>query len=145
MPEPTHAATLDALVELSFTMHARLEAAAAREGMSVSQFRLLGILRDREPIISELAAHLGLTKSSMSGLIDRAVQRRLVARVPDDQDGRSIRVRLEPAGRLLIDAAAERFTDEMRDVLARLTPAERERWTTLTTRLLASESLRPRG
>jgi len=48
-----------------------------------------------------------------------------------------VRVRLEPAGHTLVDTALVRFADENRDLLAALTPAERDTWTALTTRLLA--------
>lgn len=132
--------TIDALVQLSFSMHARLEAGAAREGLSVTQMRLLGILRDREPTIGELAAHLGLSKSSVSGLIDRAAQRGLVSRTHDAHDGRSVRVRIEPAGRSVIDDAAARFEDELHDVLQAITADERREWVRLTMRLLTAEA-----
>lgn len=133
--------TLDALVQLSFTMHQRLEAGAARAGVSVTQSRLLGILRDREPTIGELAVHLGLGKSSVSGLIDRAAQRGLVSRATDPYDGRSVRVRLEPAGRALIEGAVATLHEDMHDVLASLTATERREWAELTYRMLAADSV----
>jgi DNA-binding MarR family transcriptional regulator len=131
---------IDALVQLSFAMHARIEAGAAREGLSVTQMRLLGILRDREPTVGELAAHLGLSKSSVSGLIDRAAQRDLVSRIQDGRDGRSVRVRIEPAGRMLIDTAAAGFEEELRDVVQAITAEERREWVRLTMRLLTAEA-----
>lgn len=132
--------TIDALVQLSFAMHARLESAAARAGLSVTQIRLLGILRDREPTIGELADHLELGKSSVSGLIDRAAHRGLVTRTGDARDGRSVRVRLEPAGRSLIEDAAARLEVDMRDVLGALSPAEQARWSQLSTRLIVADA-----
>lgn len=140
MTSPADSFTLDALVQLSFTMHQRLEASAARAGVSVTQSRLLGILRDREPTIGELADHLDLGKSSVSGLIDRAAQRGLVSRSTDPDDGRSVRVRLEPAGRALIDGAVTTLEEEMHDVIAALTPAERRDWAALTVRMLAADA-----
>lgn len=131
--------TIDALVVLSFSTHARIETRAARDGMSVTQMRLLGILRDREPTVGELTRRLALSKSSVSGLIDRAVQRGLVTRTQDPDDGRTIRVRLAPTGRTLIDTAASKLEDDLHDVLAALTPAEQETWGALTEKLLAAE------
>ncbi len=49
---------------------------------SLTRVRLIGILRDREPGMLELAQHINLEKSSASGLIDRAERRGLVARTP---------------------------------------------------------------
>jgi DNA-binding MarR family transcriptional regulator len=73
------------------------------------QIRLLGILRDREPGMLELAHYLGLEKSSLSGLVDRAERRRLLARIPSSADRRAATIRVTARGRKLsrvIEAAA---------------------------------------
>ena len=73
MAEHSEAPNLtDALVELSFLIQATLARLAAEHDVSLTQVRLLGILRDREPGIVELAGVLNLDKSSVSGLVDRA-------------------------------------------------------------------------
>ncbi len=138
MADDSELSTVETLARLSLVIVARLEARAAEEGLSIQQMRLLGILRDREPTINELASHLGLDKSSMSGAVGRAERRGLVSRVPDPQDGRSVRVRLEPSGRALLEAASERFEGDAKHVLATLTDRQREQWTSLTVRLLTA-------
>ena len=70
---------LDALVQTSFTVMAMLEPVAAEHDLSLTQLALLAILRDREPTMAELAGYLGLDRSSVSGLVDRAEKRGLVA------------------------------------------------------------------
>src|SRR5579862_7310644 len=72
--------TVDGLAQLSFLIHRALERRAAERDMSIIQMRLLGVLRDRRPTINELGRLLGLDKSSVSGLVDRAQRRGLVAR-----------------------------------------------------------------
>jgi DNA-binding MarR family transcriptional regulator len=129
---------VEALARLAFVTTARLEACAAGSGLSVQQVRLLGILRDREPTINELAAHVGTDKSSMSGAVARAERHGLVGRAPDPQDGRAVRVRLEPAGRTLLDEASARFQVEAERTFATLTAAERAQWVDLTNRLLVA-------
>ena len=69
---------MDSLVQVSFTIMALLSRAAAEHDLSLTQLRVLAILRDREPTMARLAAYLGLERSSVSGLIDRAVRRGLV-------------------------------------------------------------------
>lgn len=72
----------DGLVQTSFTVIAALSRVAADQDLSLTQLRMLGILRDREPAMAELATYLGLERSTVSGLIDRAVARGLVRRPP---------------------------------------------------------------
>lgn len=136
MTDESEPSSVDALAQLSFVVGVLLDARAAEEGLSIQQVRLLGILRDREPTINELASHVGLDKSSMSGAVARAERRGLVSRVPDEQDGRSVRVRLEPAGRALLETARERFDRDAHGILSALTERQRVQWTSLTIRML---------
>src|SRR6201999_1588681 len=79
---------VDGLAQLSFLIQNTLARRAAAQGLSLIQTRLLGVLRDREPTMNELAALLELDKSSITGLVDRAERRGLVARVRSDTDRR---------------------------------------------------------
>ena len=84
----------DGLVQVSFAVTAVLSRVAAEHDLSLTQLRVLGILRDRKPTMAELANYLGLERSTVSGLVDRAVQRGLVEKNTDPSDGRSVRVSL---------------------------------------------------
>lgn len=66
---------VDALAQLSFLVQNALAELAGEHDLSITQTRLLGILRDREPTMNELGRHLGLDKSSITGLVDRAQRR----------------------------------------------------------------------
>lgn len=105
----------DAVVRLSFETMAVLGRVGARHDLSLTQLRMLGVMRGREPRMAELADFLGLDRSTVSGLIDRASRRGLVRRtVPGGRsdagptgrsDARSAgRADAGPAGRS--DAAA---------------------------------------
>jgi DNA-binding MarR family transcriptional regulator len=107
----------DALVQMSYAVQQILTAVAAPEGLSLTQVRLLGVLRDRQLRILELAAILGLEKSSASGLIERAERRGLLERRTSSDDGRAVLVTLSPTGHEL----AARGRREVRDKLNTLT------------------------
>ncbi len=132
--------TVDALVQVSFATQRLLEQRAADSELSLIQARLLGILRDREPTMNELSVLLDLDKSSVSGLVDRAARRGLVSRVPSQDDRRSVRVRLEDAGRTQITEAVTAFEDDLQQMLAGLSPRDRETWTRLTAKLLVADA-----
>jgi DNA-binding MarR family transcriptional regulator len=120
-------ALVDALVRSSFQVVGVLTRIGAERDLSLTQLRVLGILRDRRPRMTELAAFLGLDKSTLSGLIDRAEHRGLVARGKNSHDRRVVDVFLTPAGLEL----AEQVYDEVRRTLVpmtdRLDPQDRGR------------------
>ena len=138
MPTPSRAPVdaIDALVQTSFTVVALLNQAAAAHDMSLSQLRVLAILRDREPRMAELAAHLGLDRSSVSGLIDRAVRRGLVRRTTGEDDGRAVRVGLTAEGRRMVGPLTAEITGLLAPMTSRLSTAEQHRLGSLLARLL---------
>jgi DNA-binding MarR family transcriptional regulator len=89
---------VDALAQLSFVVQSMLARTAAKHDLSLTQLRMLGMLRDRRPSMQELAQRLGLDKSSVTGLVDRAERRGLVSRETDPRDGRSVRVAITALG-----------------------------------------------
>ena len=132
----------DALVELSFLIQATLARLAGEYELSLTQVRLLGILRDREPGIVELAGVLNLDKSSVSGLVDRAQRRGLVERASSKRtDGRAIRVLLTEPGRRLANQFAERVSEELAQLVKDFSPAQRLRLTALAARIVASSGM----
>lgn len=60
-----------------------------------------------EQRMSDLASYLELTNSATTGLIERLDARGLVARRPDPDDGRGVRVDITPAGRMLVGEMLE--------------------------------------
>lgn len=72
-------------------------------GLTTSQFAVLIVLsqEDGQPI-SDIAKQLAMGKSSLTGLVDRMVDRGLVRRMPSERDGRVINIHLEPEGQELL-------------------------------------------
>lgn len=131
---------LDALVQVSFSVQDLLARVAARYDLSVTQARMLGILRDREPAMSDLREHLGLEKSSVSGLIDRAELRGLVARTTGHPDGRAVRVRLTPGGADLSTRFAGEVYAELGRLLAPLSERDQRQFGRLAGVIVATQA-----
>jgi MarR family transcriptional regulator, lower aerobic nicotinate degradation pathway regulator len=129
---------VDGLAQLSFVVHGILERRAAEHGLSMTQARLLGVLRDRTPTMNELARLLGLDKSSTSGLVDRAERRGLVTRLPSTGDRRAVLVCLTDEGRSLVTRAASGFAEDAADMVAQLRPADRDALAAIVSRLLVA-------
>jgi DNA-binding MarR family transcriptional regulator len=129
---------IDVLVQATFVTMAVLNGVAADNDLSLTQLRVLAILRDRKVRMSALAVHLGLDKSTMSGLVDRAVKRGLLTRSPSSDDGRAIEVSLSRAGADLAEELYTRITALLSPTTDRLSPAERNRLQMLLQRLLGT-------
>jgi DNA-binding MarR family transcriptional regulator len=123
-PKSADLGLVDALVQTSFLVQSVLAKAATCHELTVAQVRLLGILRDREPGTLQLAGHLGLDKSSVTGLISRAESRGLVRRMPDADDGRAIRVSTTTLGRRLTQQVDSEIDSQIRALGDVLTVAE---------------------
>jgi DNA-binding MarR family transcriptional regulator len=104
------------LVRASFLVNAVYAESAREYGLTVQQGQLLCVLMGRPYGMSDLGGTLGLEKSSLTGLVDRAVRRGLVRREPDPDDRRAVQVLLTPEGRELAEdfyAATCRRVDEL--------------------------------
>jgi DNA-binding MarR family transcriptional regulator len=127
----------DSLVQVSFAVTAVLSRVAAEQDLSLTQLRMLGILRDRKPTMAELADYLGRERSTVSGLIDRAVQRGLVEKDTDPADGRSVRVSLTAQARRLASGIVAEIGELMLPLTGRLNAGEQKRLTDLLAKVLA--------
>ncbi|MEV6875469.1 MarR family transcriptional regulator [Amycolatopsis sp. NPDC051128] len=104
------------LVRASFLVNAVYAESAREYGLTVQQGQLLCVLMARPYGMGGLGATLGLEKSSLTGLVDRAVRRGLVRREPDPDDRRAVHVVLTDEGRELAEdfyAATCRRVDEL--------------------------------
>jgi DNA-binding MarR family transcriptional regulator len=131
---------VDGLFQLSFLLHQTLAQIATEHDLSIIQVRLLGILRDREPGMIELARYLKLEKSSLSGLVDRAEQRGLVERIPSPGDRRGTRIRVTAQGRRLSRVVEKEVNTEVSSLVSALSKADRDRLTSLVSRIVMPAS-----
>jgi DNA-binding MarR family transcriptional regulator len=133
-------ALVDALASCSFVVMGVLTRIAAENDMSLTQLRALGILRDRRPRMAQLAEFMGLDRSTMSGLIERAEGRGLVRRVPNSDDGRAVDVVMTAAGLELAEVLAADVRAALAPLTERVDPARRAVLVEALTRMLAFEA-----
>ena len=133
---PGQRGLIDALVQASFAAMAVLNRIGAEHDLSLTQLRVLGVLRDRRVKMSELADHLGLDKSTLSGLVDRAEKRGLLRREPNPDDGLAVDVFLTDEGTGLAERGAAQIARALSPMTSRLTQAEARRLTTLLETIL---------
>lgn len=117
---------IDALVQTSFEVIAIVTRVGAEHDVSLTLMRMLGILRDRVLTPAELANYLGLERSTVSGLIDRAERRGLIAREASELDGRSTRLTLSPEGQALAAKATGTVAERLAPLVDRIPASVRE-------------------
>jgi DNA-binding MarR family transcriptional regulator len=137
-----HAAALeqdglvDVLVQTSFVTMAVLNKVGAENDLSLTQLRVLAILRDRRLKMTELADYLGLDKSTMTGLVARAENRGLLERVRNPSDGRAVDVRISPDGADLAGRLYAQVARSLAPMTSTLTRADQRRLRTLMETML---------
>jgi DNA-binding MarR family transcriptional regulator len=135
-----HDGLVDALVQTAFATMAVLNKVGAENDLSLTQLRVLGILRDRRLRMAALADYLGLEKSTMTGLVDRAEKRGLLERAPSADDGRAVDVFLSRDGAELAERVYAHVRQSLSPLIQKLTLADQRRVQDLLERMLG-----PRG
>jgi DNA-binding MarR family transcriptional regulator len=118
---------VDALVQAAFATMAVLNKVGADNDLSLTQLRVLAILRDRRLRMTALADYLGLEKSTMTGLVDRAEKKGLLERAPNSSDGRAVDVFLSPEGAELAERLYTHVGRSLSPMTSELVPAEQRR------------------
>ncbi|QIZ98764.1 MarR family transcriptional regulator [Leifsonia sp. PS1209] len=134
-------ALVDALVQFSYRTMGVLSRLAAENDLSLTQLRVLGILRDRRLRITAIADYLGLEKSTLSGLVDRAEKRGLVERAPSATDRRAVDVLLTASGHDLSSRLTAELRTELTPYTSTLAADEQQQVRSLLERMLGGDAL----
>ena len=129
---------VDALVPTAFVTMAVLNKIGAENDLSLTLIRVLGILLDRRPRMTELADYLGLEKQTMSGLVARAEKKGLVARAPNAEDGRATDVFLTSEGVKLVKRLHAEAQRALAPLTEQLSASDQRRLQELLQRMLES-------
>lgn len=115
----------------------RLEGALGAIGLSLAKLNVLKALADTdEPLpLSHLADRCCCVRSNITQLVDRLEAERLVERLPDPADRRSVRAALTAAGRERHAEAVRIVSETERQVFAGLGEEDRQALTRLLGRL----------
>ena len=94
-------------------------------GVSMAQVKVLHLVgTERELHMSDIVHALGVSVSTVSEVVERLVERGYVTRHDDPQDRRQVVVALTDAGRDLLTRFRDLNGDLIRELLARLRPAD---------------------
>lgn len=116
------------LIGAAHHVEEKMERALEPLGLSLAKFGVLShLVESGEPMpLCHLAERMECVRSNITQLVDRLEADRLVSRVPDPQDRRSIRAYVTPEGRARCEAARKALVAAEKDVFARFTKGQRE-------------------
>jgi DNA-binding MarR family transcriptional regulator len=127
---------VDVLAQAAFMTMGTLTRIAAENDLSLTLLRVLAILRDRRLRMGELVDHMGLEKSTLTGLVGRAEKLGLLFREGNPGDGRGVDVYLSEEGRCLAGHLEQHVADHFRPMTGALDAAERAQLHTLLLKML---------
>lgn len=123
-PEPALAGEVAGVLERLFGV---FRALSPPDGLSLTAAATLATLERSGPCrLTWLAAREGVTQPAMTQLIARLQDAGLVDRAVDPADGRAAQIRLTDEGRATLARRRAVRADRLADLLAGLTPAERD-------------------
>jgi len=120
---------LDRIVETAIYLQTESRRLAreqcARHGITATQLNVLKLLQTVGDLsLSELSKRISATNSTVTGIIDRMVEARLVAREQSTEDRRVWKIRLLPEGRTLARRVEVAPWEMLREAVTALPPAE---------------------
>ena len=126
-----------------FTQAAKLlreaaDEAMSRHGVRVGQHIVLSVLWQQDGLTpGEIARRLQTATPTIVNTATRMEQADLVARRPDPEDARLVRLHLTPRGQAVAEPVRAARAALERHATATLTPAEREHLSTALTKIIA--------
>ncbi len=96
-------------------------------GVTSSQgYILLALSGTESPTMNDLSGRMRLANSTMTRMVDQLIQKRMMAREPDPEDRRIVRVRLTAEGRDVQIRLKKAMHDLFSEVLKDIPEGERE-------------------
>jgi DNA-binding MarR family transcriptional regulator len=137
--DPTAEAAVDRMTRIVKHLDKVSGRISARFGINVGEFKvLLKLDRHGAMTAGELADVLSLSSGAMTNRLDGLEEAGFLTRTRDPEDRRSVLVDVTPAGRELLEKVVETQGAEERDLLAVLSPEDRDRLNDLLRSLVRS-------
>lgn len=141
---PRHA-TMEDLVSHMFIMgrlmRDKMNGRVNNGQCTLLEFETLKYVKDAgKPHMRDVAKNFHVTPPAATLMIDGLVRARLLARVLDPKDRRSVRVAITPKGKQLLERGITNKVKEMKRMFGILTPAERTHFVDALKKIIKNNS-----
>ncbi|MCX7912094.1 MAG: MarR family transcriptional regulator [Dehalococcoidales bacterium] len=143
-----HTEVIDEILKLGDRLFRRLLPTVPREvielDLSMTQLKIAFILFIKGPQrMSDLAGELGVTLATATGLVDRLVERGIIAREGSPDDRRVVLCRLSPEGEKTVRRIWESARENCRRLLGSLDAATLEAFASVLRTIVTTAETRP--
>lgn len=108
---------------------------------SMMEFATMKYVKDvGQPHMHDVAKNFHVTPPAATLLIEPLVKAKLLARVLDPNDRRSVRVSLTPKGRRILERGIAKKVGEMKKIFGVLAPAERTQFVAIIKKIIKNNS-----
>ncbi|WP_086829102.1 MarR family winged helix-turn-helix transcriptional regulator [Allokutzneria sp. NRRL B-24872] len=126
------------LTQTATHTHRLVQEELARSGARGHHYRVLATLEEFGPASqATVGRHAGVHLSDVVAALNELAELDLVERAPDPQDRRRNVITITPAGRRQLKKLDKRLAEAQEELLAPLSPEEREQFTQVLARLLS--------
>lgn len=146
--DPASSATYVLLLRVGSDLLAAVEDYLASHSLSHGRWMVLMLLYrtvDLPQNPCELARKAGVTRATMTGLLDGLEREGLIAREPVAKDRRMLDVRMTPKGRKYLEEIMPGYFRLIRRLMKSLPESEKETMISLLTKLAADTDLSPKA
>ena len=126
------------LIDLRQYLHREMKVRIDQMVNSSQIQALFYIHRHDKPLMSEIAGYLSIQPPSATTLVEELERLKLVERLPDANDRRSVRIGLTDTGETLIQSRLKILTDRLNGFVQPLTPKERSQFIHTIKKILTS-------
>jgi DNA-binding MarR family transcriptional regulator len=104
---------------------------------SMLEFETMKYVKEAgQPHMSDVAKNFHVTPPAATLLIESLVEAKLLVRVLDPDDRRSVRISLTPKGRKLLEQGIAKKVGEIRKIFGVLTPVERTQFVSIMKKII---------
>jgi DNA-binding MarR family transcriptional regulator len=142
---PNKQATMEELVSHIFIMgrlmRDRMHKHIGTGQCTMMEFETLKYVKDAgKPHMRDVAKTFHVTPPAATLMIDGLVKAKLLARVLDPNDRRSVRVAITPKGKQLLERGITKKVNEMKKTFGILTPSERAQFIVIIRKIIKNNS-----
>jgi len=109
-----------------------------KEKISYLHVITLMFVRDKKPLMSEIADYLDITPPSATSLIDKLIGNKMAERISDSNDRRTVKIVITKKGKMYIAKSWRIISSKMRKSLEDLSVREQDELIRILTKVIDS-------